>query len=84
MNNVLFKLLDHGILVYLDNILMYSCTIDKYLKLLWEAFALLQIHKLNIKKSMRHLFIEIVDFLGYVFNIERVYIDQGKVDMVTK
>ena len=33
---------------------------------------------------MRHLFIEIVEFLGYVINIKGVYIDQGKVDMVTK
>lgn len=42
MNNVFFRLLDHGVLVYLDDILIYSRTKDEHITLLKEVFALLQ------------------------------------------
>ena len=40
--------------------------------------------KTNIKESKHHLFIEMVDLLGYVIDAKGIYIDQGKVDIVTK
>ena len=42
MNNVFFHLLDRGVLVYLDDILIYSRTKDEHIALLKEVFALLQ------------------------------------------
>ncbi len=42
MNNVFFKLLDKGILVYLDDILIYSKTKEEHVQLLREVFALLR------------------------------------------
>ena len=41
MNNVFFKLLDKGVLVYLDDILIYSKTQEEHIALLKEVFALL-------------------------------------------
>ena len=41
MNNIFFDLLDHGVLVYLDNILIYSKTIEEHVVLLDKVFALL-------------------------------------------
>ena len=42
MNNIFFRLLDRGVLVYLDDILIYSRTKDEHIALLKEVFALLQ------------------------------------------
>ena len=41
MNNVFFKLLDKGVLIYLDDILIYSKSKEEHIALLKEVFALL-------------------------------------------
>lgn len=58
MNNVFFKLLDKGVLVYLDDILIYSRTKEEHVALLKEVFALLKEHELYIKQSKCALFLE--------------------------
>ena len=39
MNHIFSKLLNHGMVVHLDDVLMYSHTIDEHLELLQEVFA---------------------------------------------
>ena len=58
MNNVFFKLLDRGVLVYLDDILIYSKTEEEHTQLLNEVFAMLQQHKLYLKETKCALFLE--------------------------
>lgn len=41
MNNIFFDLLDHGVLVYLDDVLIYSKTVEEHIILLDKVFALL-------------------------------------------
>lgn len=41
MNRVFFKLLDHGVLIYLDDVLIYSKDVDTHVALLKEVFSLL-------------------------------------------
>ena len=41
MNHIFFELLDHGVLVYLDDILIYSKNIYKYKQLLRKVFDVL-------------------------------------------
>jgi hypothetical protein len=41
MNNVFFKLLDKGVLVYMDDILIYSKSKKEHVALLKEVFSLL-------------------------------------------
>jgi hypothetical protein len=41
MNTVFFKLLDKGVVIYLDDILVYSKTIEEHKRLLHEVFTLL-------------------------------------------
>ena len=41
MNRVFFDLLDNGVLVYLDDILIYSKTVEEHKLLLQKVFALL-------------------------------------------
>jgi hypothetical protein len=42
MNNVFMSLLDDGVLVYMDDILVYSKSVSEHKKLLSEVFALLE------------------------------------------
>ncbi len=44
MNTVFFKLLDKGVVIYLDDILVYSKTIAEHKQLLKEVFALLDFY----------------------------------------
>ncbi len=41
MNDVFFRLLDRGVLVYLDDILIYSRSEEEHVRLLKEVFAIL-------------------------------------------
>ena len=41
MNTIFFELLDRGVLLYLDDVLIYTKTVEEYIKLLDDLFALL-------------------------------------------
>ena len=58
INTIFFPLLDKGVLIYLDDILIYSKTIAEHKKLLREVFALLQKHKFYVKAEKCALFLE--------------------------
>jgi len=64
MNEVFFELLDKGVLVYLDDVLIYTRTVAEHHKLLDEVFSLLAKHKLYVKEEKCLLFLESVEFLG--------------------
>ena len=41
MNTIFFDLLDNGVLVYLDDVLIYTKTVEQHIELLDKVFALL-------------------------------------------
>ncbi len=57
MNRVFFDLLDEGVLCYLDDLLIYSKTVEEHKQILDKVFALLDKNKLFIKESKCHLFL---------------------------
>ncbi len=57
MNRVFFDLLDEGVLCYLDDLLIYSRTLEEHKQILDKVFALLNKNKLFIKESKCHLFL---------------------------
>lgn len=82
MNDVFFKLLDRGVLVYLDDILIYSRDKTEHIEILKEVFKILKDNKLFIKESKCALFLEHVEFLGHVISSEGVSVEQGKTDAI--
>ena len=57
MNNVLFDLLDVCVVVYIDDILIYSKSIAEHKKDLAKVFSLLEKNKLRLKESKCSLFL---------------------------
>jgi hypothetical protein len=58
MNTIFFEMLDHGVLVYLDDVLIYSKTVEEHKQLLDKVFKLLEINKLYLKEKKCSLFLE--------------------------
>ena len=58
MNTIFFEMLDHGVLVYLDYVLIYSKTVEEHKQLLDKVFKLLEINKLYLKEKKCSLFLE--------------------------
>lgn len=75
MNRVFFELLDNGVLCYLDDLLIYSRTVEEHKVLLDKVFSILQQNKLYIKESKCHLFLESVNFLGHVVSSKGVSLE---------
>lgn len=84
MNTIFFDLLDRGVLVYLDDVLVYSRTIDEHIELLDHVFSLFHLHKLYLKESKCSLFMERVNFLGHVVSAKGIELESGKVEVVQK
>ena len=68
MNSVFMRLLDKGVVIYLDDILIYSKNVAEHTKLLNEVFELLNEFKLYVKADKCALFLESVEFLGHTIS----------------
>jgi len=66
MNTILREFLDNRVVVYLDDILIYSKTMEEYQALVKQVLARLERHDLavSLKKSVFH--VDRVEFLGYI------------------
>jgi hypothetical protein len=51
MNTIFATLLRKGVLVFVDDILVYSATMEQHLQQLRQVFDILQHHKMFLKKS---------------------------------
>ena len=60
-------LLDYGVLLYLDNMLLYLHDMTPHYELLHKDFTMLVKHQFHIKQSKYHIFLESVSFLGHFF-----------------
>ncbi|GJP54444.1 hypothetical protein CLOM_g13533 [Closterium sp. NIES-68] len=82
MNKVFRPLLDKCVIVYLDDILIYSTTREKDLKDLEAVFSLLSQHRLITKGSKCKFLKQEPEFLGHVISIDGVRIDPKKITTI--
>ncbi|GJP83339.1 hypothetical protein CLOP_g13504 [Closterium sp. NIES-67] len=82
MNEVFRSLLDKCIIVYLDDILMYSKTREQHLKDLEAFFTLCDQHRLITKGSKCEFLKEELEFLGHIISTEGVHVDPKKIEAV--
>ncbi|XP_028753420.1 uncharacterized protein LOC114713011 [Neltuma alba] len=84
MNRIFRPYLDKFVVVFIDDILIYSQNEEErheHLKIVLQA---LRKHKLYAKLSKCEFWLKEVKFLGYVVSAERVAVDPTKVDAVLK
>jgi len=82
MNKILREFLDHGVVVYLDDILMYSENMEENIKLVQKVLNRLEPHDLGVllKKSAFHQ--KEVKFLVYILKTSGVTMSVRKVKSV--
>ena len=64
INDVLARYLDVFVLVFLDDILVYSHTVEEHAEHLQKVFAALSKHRLFAKASKYSIVVKEVEFLG--------------------
>ncbi|XP_074265675.1 uncharacterized protein LOC141588119 [Silene latifolia] len=82
MNEVLKPFLGKFVVVYLDDILVYSKSLVDHLRHLKLLFEVLRSQKLFGKKEKCSFVVDRVLFLGYVVSKDGVSVDQSKVEAI--
>jgi hypothetical protein len=84
MNTILAPLLRKGVLVFLDDILVYSRTMEEHVDLLRRVFSLLDQHQLKVKRSKCTFAQRQLGYLGHVISAEGVATDPKNIAAVQK
>ena len=76
------KMYQNGLVVYLDDILVYSKSVEEMIQRLITVFEILQKHNLKLKPSKCHFFKEKVQFLGHIVSADGIATDNHKIQAV--
>ncbi|KAK3545138.1 hypothetical protein QTP70_001438 [Hemibagrus guttatus] len=82
INGVFRDLLGRGVIVYIDDILVYSTSMEDHIRQVREILASLQRHHLFVKLEKCEFHWTTVTFLGYVISPRGVEMDTNKVRAV--
>jgi transposase InsO family protein len=82
MNEVFRDMIDMGVVIYLDDILIYSESEDDHVELVKKVLARLQEHQLAIAPEKCDWHQSKVNFLGYIISAEGIEMDQEKIKTV--
>jgi hypothetical protein len=82
INDVLHDYLDKCVIIYLDDILVYSTTREQHTKDVRNILKKLRQHKLWAKLEKCKFYQDSVEFLGYIITREGIKMDEKKVESV--
>ncbi|KAA0052251.1 hypothetical protein E5676_scaffold113G00550 [Cucumis melo var. makuwa] len=83
MNRVFKDFLDTFVIVFIDDILVYSKTKVEHEEHLHQVLETLRANKIYTKFSKCEFWLKKVSFLGHVVSSEGVFVDQAKIEAVT-
>ena len=84
INTILIGLLDYFVIIYLDNILIYSRNKGKYHNYVCQVLTRLRKNNLFYKLSKYEFNIKEVEFLGFLIRIESIRADPKQVYSIIK
>lgn len=84
MNNVFKDYLRKFVLVFFDDILVYSNHYTIHCEHLEKVLKRLEDHQLKIKRSKCTFFQQQVSYLGHIISKQGVEVDTGKIDVILK
>lgn len=82
MNTILQPLLRRGVLVFIDDILIYSSSLEKNMELLRQVFNILTQHQLKIKRSKCKFLQHKLVYLGHEISAAGVCTDNKNIQAV--
>ena len=82
MNKILREFLDHGVVVYLNDILIDTDNMEDYIKLVQNVLDKLERHDLVVSLKISVFHKEKVEFLGYIVKTIGVTISDRKVKSI--
>jgi hypothetical protein len=81
-NTIFATLLRKGVLVFVDDILVYSATMSQHLQQLQQVFDILQHHKMFLNKSKCSFAQSQLEYLGHIISAEGVATDPHIIQVV--
>ena len=82
MNKIFHYFLDKFVVVYLDDIFIYSNTLEEHLDHLWNVFQLLRQNELYVKKEKCSFALGEVGFLGHRIKDGKLMMDESKIKAI--
>jgi len=79
MNDIFAPMLRHGVLVFMDDILIYSDTLETHVNLLAQVFEIIQPHKFLIKLSKCSFGQQKIEYLGHCISAQGVATEPTKI-----
>ena len=76
MNKVLREFLDQGVVVYLDNVLIYSKDKESYVKLVWQVLTKLAQYNLAVAGHKSQFHVPETEFLGFIVNGKGIHVSK--------
>ena len=84
MNEVFKPLLRKYVLVFFDNILIYSRTIEEHVQHLATVLDILKNQQLYVNRPKCYIAQRRLEYLGHVISEEGVAVDQAKIEAMLK
>ncbi|CAI7781013.1 unnamed protein product [Closterium sp. NIES-53] len=82
MNHILRPLLDECVVVYLDDVLIYSKDMKQHVEHLRRVFEILRRERFYVKLSKSKFALKKVQFLGHMVSAQGVHVDPKKIEAV--
>ncbi|CAI7853835.1 unnamed protein product, partial [Closterium sp. NIES-53] len=82
MNHILRPLLDECVVVYLDDILIYSKDMKQHVEHLRRVFEILRRERFYVKLSKSEFALKKVQFLGHMVSAQGIHVDPKKIEAV--
>src|SRR5271169_2451237 len=84
MNDIFHDLLDDCVIVFIDDILVYSKTMETHCQHVDEVLKRLRQHRLYAKRSKCEFGVTQLSFLSHIVSTDGLQVDPSKVDTITK
>ena len=82
MNRIFQPYLDQFVIVFIDDILIYSDSKEDHEEHLRVVLQILRENQLYVKFSKCQFWLDSVTFLGHVISAEGVYVDRQKIEAI--
>lgn len=84
MDNVLWDIINKGCLVYMDDIIVYSTSLQEHVEILTKVFYKLKIANLKIQQTKSEFMKREVSYLGHLITSEGVKPNPDKIYAINK